>query len=190
MPGGETNILARASENWLSLPKVQRLNSGLISASNPSIFCFFHVCVHGSGLTQTTTASPIHLIFHLYDHIHVNKTPPAPFCVDSCRLLFFTDYRGQANTPRQRGSTAVDSVFTETGEEPCFHQGRAGQNFSWLLARERRTKGFLCCRQRGRPSEATALQKSSLGRQGGRAQTLQSKDRVLQVQCRFRYALI
>lgn len=78
-----------------------------------------------------------------------------PFCMDSCRLLSLLDYGDRSNTPRQLGSADKTNVYRDSGEA-CFPPNRAGwAELSWLLARDHRTKGFLCCLRHGRPTGAT-----------------------------------
>lgn len=63
-----------------------------------------------------------------------------------------SDYPGRANTPRQQGS--MDSCL-QRQERSSVYIKQTGTEFSWLLARDQRTKGFLCCPRCSQPTRAT-----------------------------------
>lgn len=99
---------------------------------------------------------PACLLFHL-SRVFFFFWQSKPFCMDSCGLLSPLDYGVQSNTPSQLGTVDKTNVYRDSGEAR-FPPNRAGRaEFSWLLVRDRRTKGFLCCLGHGRPTGATAL---------------------------------
>lgn len=71
--------------------------------------------------------------------------------MDSCRLLSLLDYGVQRNTPRPLGSVDKTNVYRDSGEA-LFSTKQSRAEFSGLLVRGKRTKGFLCCLRHSQPT--------------------------------------